>query len=43
MIRATQPAMNQSAIFKVGALTYEVVRCGTLSKSSKKRKEVVES
>ncbi|GKA16276.1 putative reverse transcriptase domain-containing protein [Tanacetum coccineum] len=43
MIRATQPATIQSVILKVGSLTDEVVRCGTLSKSSKKRKEVVAS
>ncbi|GJS02597.1 hypothetical protein Tco_0319105 [Tanacetum coccineum] len=41
MIRATQPAIIQSAILKNRALTDEAVRCGTLS--SKKRKEVVES
>ncbi|GJY86979.1 reverse transcriptase domain-containing protein [Tanacetum coccineum] len=33
----------ESDILKVGALTDEAVRCGTLSKSSEKRKEVVES
>nr|GEX42611.1 putative reverse transcriptase domain-containing protein [Tanacetum cinerariifolium]GEX54310.1 putative reverse transcriptase domain-containing protein [Tanacetum cinerariifolium] len=43
MIRATQPAIIYSAILKDEALTDEVVRCGTLSKSSEKRKEVVES
>ncbi|GKD92655.1 putative reverse transcriptase domain-containing protein [Tanacetum coccineum] len=43
MIRATQPAIIQSAILKAGALTDEAVRCGTLSKSSEKMKEVVES
>ncbi|GKE13203.1 reverse transcriptase domain-containing protein, partial [Tanacetum coccineum] len=32
-----------SVILKAGALTDEAVRCGTLSKSSEKRKEVVES
>nr|GEX37980.1 putative reverse transcriptase domain-containing protein [Tanacetum cinerariifolium] len=42
MIRATQPATIQSAILKAGALTDEVVRCGTLFKSSEKRKEVME-
>ncbi|GJR51200.1 putative reverse transcriptase domain-containing protein [Tanacetum coccineum] len=42
MIRATQPVTIQSAILKAKALTDEAVRCGTLSKSSKKRKEVVE-
>ncbi|GKC95880.1 putative reverse transcriptase domain-containing protein, partial [Tanacetum coccineum] len=39
----TQPTIIQSAILKAGALTDEAVRCGMLSKSSKKRKEVVES
>ncbi|GJT45993.1 putative reverse transcriptase domain-containing protein [Tanacetum coccineum] len=43
MIRATQPTIIQSAILKAEALTDEAVRCGMLSKSSKKRKEVVES
>ncbi|GJY87261.1 putative reverse transcriptase domain-containing protein [Tanacetum coccineum] len=43
MIRATQPTIIQSAILKAGALTDEAVRCGTLSKSSEKRKEVAES
>ncbi|GJS99939.1 reverse transcriptase domain-containing protein [Tanacetum coccineum] len=43
MIRATKPAIIQSDIFKAGALTDEAVRCGTLSKSSEKRKEVMES
>ncbi|GJW45008.1 hypothetical protein Tco_0073807 [Tanacetum coccineum] len=33
----------QSDILKAGALTDEAVRCGTLSKSGEKRKEVVES
>ncbi|GKA64475.1 putative reverse transcriptase domain-containing protein [Tanacetum coccineum] len=42
MIRATQPVTIQSAILKAKALTDEAVRCGTLSKSSKRRKEVVE-
>ncbi|GJR44060.1 putative reverse transcriptase domain-containing protein [Tanacetum coccineum] len=39
MIQATQPTTIQSAILKAGALTDEAVRCGTLSKSSEKRKE----
>ncbi|GKB51146.1 hypothetical protein Tco_0901899 [Tanacetum coccineum] len=43
MIRATQPTTIQSAILKAGALTNEAVRCGTLYKSSEKRKKVVES
>ncbi|GJY96656.1 putative reverse transcriptase domain-containing protein [Tanacetum coccineum] len=43
MIRATQPTIIQSAIIKDGALIDEAVRCGTLSKSSEKRKEVMES
>nr|GEY78659.1 putative reverse transcriptase domain-containing protein [Tanacetum cinerariifolium] len=43
MIRATQPAIIYSAILKDEALTEEVVRYGTLSKSSEKMKEVVES
>ncbi|GKE20267.1 putative reverse transcriptase domain-containing protein [Tanacetum coccineum] len=43
MIRATKPAIIQSDIFKAGALTDEAVRCGTLSKSSEKRKKVMES
>ncbi|GJY80893.1 reverse transcriptase domain-containing protein [Tanacetum coccineum] len=42
MIQATQPTTIQSAILKAGALTDEAVRCGTLSKSSEKRKEVGE-
>ncbi|GJX57101.1 reverse transcriptase domain-containing protein [Tanacetum coccineum] len=43
MIRATQPTTIQSAILKAGTLTDEAVRCGTLTRSSEKRKEVVES
>ncbi|GJW15346.1 hypothetical protein Tco_0019479 [Tanacetum coccineum] len=43
MIRSTQPTTIQSAILKVEALTDEAFRCGTLSKSSEKRNEVVES
>ncbi|GJS41639.1 putative reverse transcriptase domain-containing protein [Tanacetum coccineum] len=40
MLRATQPTMIQSAILKAGILTDEAVRCGTLTRSSEKRKEV---
>ncbi|GJS09500.1 putative reverse transcriptase domain-containing protein [Tanacetum coccineum] len=43
MIRATQPTMIQSAILTAGVLTDEAVRCGTLSKGSEKRKEVMET
>ncbi|GKC47526.1 reverse transcriptase domain-containing protein, partial [Tanacetum coccineum] len=43
MIRVTQPTIIQSVILKAEALTDEAVRYGTLSKSSEKRKEVVES
>ncbi|GJX22542.1 hypothetical protein Tco_0226987 [Tanacetum coccineum] len=43
MIRATQPTTIQSAILMAGTLTNEAVRCGTLTRSSEKRKEVVES
>ncbi|GKA45092.1 putative reverse transcriptase domain-containing protein [Tanacetum coccineum] len=43
MIRATQPTTIQSVILKAGALTDEAVRCGTLSKSREKRKDVVVS
>nr|GFA20120.1 reverse transcriptase domain-containing protein [Tanacetum cinerariifolium] len=43
MIRETQPVTIQSAILKAPALTDEVVMYGTLSKSSKKIKEFVES
>ncbi|GJU17675.1 putative reverse transcriptase domain-containing protein [Tanacetum coccineum] len=43
MLRATQPTTIQSAILKVGILTDEAVRCGTLTRSSKKRKEVEET
>ncbi|GJS27624.1 putative reverse transcriptase domain-containing protein [Tanacetum coccineum] len=43
MLRATQPTMIQSAILKAGILTDEAVRCGTLTKSSEKRKEVEET
>ncbi|GKG45333.1 hypothetical protein Tco_0495411, partial [Tanacetum coccineum] len=40
---APQPTMIQSAILKVGILIDEVVRCGTLTRSSEKRKEVEET
>ncbi|GJY74210.1 putative reverse transcriptase domain-containing protein [Tanacetum coccineum] len=43
MLRATQPATIQSAILKAGILTDEAVRCGTLIRSSEKRKEVEET
>ncbi|GJW30997.1 putative reverse transcriptase domain-containing protein [Tanacetum coccineum] len=43
MLRATQPATIQSAILKAGILTDEAVRCGTLTRSSEKRKEVEET
>ncbi|GKD43244.1 hypothetical protein Tco_1267889 [Tanacetum coccineum] len=43
MIRATQLVTIQSVILKAGAQTDEAVRCGTLSKSSEKRKGVAES
>ncbi|GJV77943.1 putative reverse transcriptase domain-containing protein [Tanacetum coccineum] len=42
MLRATQPTTIQSAILKAGILTDEVVRCGTLTRSSEKRKEMEE-
>nr|GEW24646.1 putative reverse transcriptase domain-containing protein [Tanacetum cinerariifolium] len=42
MLRATQPTTIQSAILKARILTDEVVRCGTLTKSREKRKEVEE-
>ncbi|GKA06128.1 reverse transcriptase domain-containing protein [Tanacetum coccineum] len=42
MLRATQPTMIHSAILKVRILTDEAVHCGTLTRSSEKRKEVVE-
>nr|GEU35313.1 reverse transcriptase domain-containing protein [Tanacetum cinerariifolium] len=41
MILTTQPTMIQSVILKARALTDEAVRCGTLSRSGEKRKEVV--
>nr|GEU49383.1 hypothetical protein [Tanacetum cinerariifolium] len=40
---ATQPATIQSAILKARALADKAIRNGTLSKSSEKRKEVLES
>ncbi|GKB94532.1 putative reverse transcriptase domain-containing protein [Tanacetum coccineum] len=43
MLRATQPTMIQSAILKAGILTNEAFYCGTLTRSSEKRKEVEES
>ncbi|GKA79744.1 reverse transcriptase domain-containing protein, partial [Tanacetum coccineum] len=43
MLQATQPTMIQSAILKTGILTDEAVRCGTLTRSSKKRNEVKET
>nr|GEW45006.1 reverse transcriptase domain-containing protein [Tanacetum cinerariifolium] len=43
ILRATQPTTIQSAILKAGILTHEAVCCGTLSRSSEKRKEVEET
>ncbi|GJY82065.1 putative reverse transcriptase domain-containing protein [Tanacetum coccineum] len=43
MLRATQPATIQSVILKAGILTDEAVCCGTLTRSSEKRKEVEET
>ncbi|GJY91993.1 putative reverse transcriptase domain-containing protein, partial [Tanacetum coccineum] len=43
MLRATQPTTVHSAILKDGILTDEAVRCGTLTMSSGKRKEVEET
>ncbi|GJS51640.1 reverse transcriptase domain-containing protein [Tanacetum coccineum] len=43
MLRATQPTKIQSAILNPGILTNESVRCGTLTRSSEKRKEVEET
>ncbi|GJV66644.1 hypothetical protein Tco_1482153, partial [Tanacetum coccineum] len=43
MLQATQPTMIQSVILKAGILTNEAVYCGTLTRSSEKRKEVEES
>ncbi|GKA17836.1 reverse transcriptase domain-containing protein, partial [Tanacetum coccineum] len=42
MLQATQPTTIQSDILKAVILTDEVVRCGTLTRSSEKRKEVEE-
>nr|GEV07351.1 putative reverse transcriptase domain-containing protein [Tanacetum cinerariifolium] len=42
MLRATKPTTIQSAILRVGILTYEAVSCGTLTKGNKKRKGVEE-
>ncbi|GJT22962.1 reverse transcriptase domain-containing protein [Tanacetum coccineum] len=43
MLRATQPTTIQSAILKAGILTDKAVRCGTLTRSSEKRKEAEET
>ncbi|GJU17522.1 putative reverse transcriptase domain-containing protein [Tanacetum coccineum] len=43
MLRATQPTTIQSAILKFWILTDKAVRCGTLIRSSEKRKEVEET
>ncbi|GKE30653.1 putative reverse transcriptase domain-containing protein, partial [Tanacetum coccineum] len=43
MLRATKPTMIQSAILKARILTDEAIRCGTLTRSSEKRKEVEET
>ncbi|GJY57368.1 reverse transcriptase domain-containing protein [Tanacetum coccineum] len=43
MLQATQPTTIQSAILKAGILTDEAVRCGTLTRSSEKRKKVEET
>ncbi|GJS07400.1 putative reverse transcriptase domain-containing protein [Tanacetum coccineum] len=43
MLRATQPTTIQSAILKAGILIDEAIPCGTLTKSSEKRKEVEET
>ncbi|GKD77181.1 putative reverse transcriptase domain-containing protein, partial [Tanacetum coccineum] len=43
MLRATQLTMIQSAILKAGILTDEAVHCGTLTRSSEKRKEMEET
>ncbi|GJT35467.1 putative reverse transcriptase domain-containing protein [Tanacetum coccineum] len=43
MLRATQPTMIQSAILKARILTNESVRCGTLTRSGEKRKDVEET
>ncbi|GKF34242.1 hypothetical protein Tco_0107442 [Tanacetum coccineum] len=43
MLRATQPTMIQSVILKARILIDEAIRCGTLTRSSEKRKEVEET
>ncbi|GKB91418.1 hypothetical protein Tco_0963690 [Tanacetum coccineum] len=43
MLRETQPTTIQSVILKAGILTDEAVRCGTLIRSSEKRKEMEET
>ncbi|GJU42586.1 putative reverse transcriptase domain-containing protein [Tanacetum coccineum] len=43
MLQATQPTTIQSDILKAGILTDEMVCCGTLTRSSEKRKEVEET
>ncbi|GJZ36691.1 putative reverse transcriptase domain-containing protein [Tanacetum coccineum] len=43
MVRATQPITLQSVILTAGTLTDEAVRCGILTRSSAKRKEVEET
>ncbi|GJV35259.1 reverse transcriptase domain-containing protein [Tanacetum coccineum] len=43
MLRASQPTMIQSVILKNRILTNEAARCGTLIRSSEKRKEVEET
>nr|GEV42664.1 reverse transcriptase domain-containing protein [Tanacetum cinerariifolium] len=43
MLRATQPTTIHSVILNAWILTDEAIRCGTLTKSSKKKKEVEES
>ncbi|GJT36647.1 putative reverse transcriptase domain-containing protein [Tanacetum coccineum] len=42
MLQATQPTTIQRAILKAVILTDEAIRCGTLTRSSEKRKEVEE-
>nr|GEX55699.1 putative reverse transcriptase domain-containing protein [Tanacetum cinerariifolium] len=43
MLQATQPTTIHSDIIMAGILTDEAVRCGTLKRSSEKRKEVEET
>nr|GEY34145.1 putative reverse transcriptase domain-containing protein [Tanacetum cinerariifolium] len=43
MIQATQPTTIQSNILKARILTDEVIRCGTMTRSSEKRKEMEET